>query len=94
MNLVTSFFHSAHLYQEVAAFVFGLYAWWRESKLANSKKILVAVIKGVEFATSLPEVQEMETKVKGTIAAQAQALGVSQDLDKIVQNVTTTVNKP
>lgn len=71
----------------VAAAIVGVY---KSSKLSTAQKVIVATVKGIEYATSLPQVQALEQTVKQAITAQANALGVQEDLHKIVQNVTAT----
>jgi hypothetical protein len=87
-NPLVSLLTDSRTYDALLTFSAAIFAWWKQSKLTTSKKALVAVVKGVEFATSLPEVQQFEQTVKAAISKQALALGVQDDLHKIVQNVT------
>lgn len=78
----------SRFYDGLFTLIAGLFSMWVKSKLTTSQKVLVSVVKGVEYATSLPEVQAMEQKIKQAITAQATTLGVQADLHAIVQNVT------
>jgi len=70
------------------ALVSGLAAIWQNQKATQSQKIAQSIILGVEQATRLPQVQEFEKKVKGTIAQKTRDLGIEKEVDALVQRVT------
>ncbi len=64
-------------------------AIWKHREASTKQKVAQSLVKVIESATKIPEVQQFEDKIKRLATAEATALGVQDDLHAIVSQITT-----
>jgi hypothetical protein len=70
------------------ALLSGIAAIWQNQRASKTQKIAQSIILGVEQATRLPQVQQLERTVKARIAAKSEELGVKDELHALVKKHT------
>lgn len=89
LTTILNSFSSTGILGSIVTLASVLVAIWQSKTASTKQKVAQSLVKTIEAATAIPAVQSLETKIKSMATAEATALGVQDDLHKIVTEFTS-----